>query len=101
MFGPVFSLFKFYDDKDAVDLANDSLYGLSGSIFTKNIEKAKLKAKKLDAGNIFINDMVVSDSAIPNGGVKDSGYGRECYIDGMLETCNRKSIVIGNSKWNT
>lgn len=41
LFGPVFSLFKFHDDKDAVDLANDSLYGLSGSIFSRNIEKAK------------------------------------------------------------
>lgn len=49
----------------------------------------------LEVGSVFINEAVASDPAIPNGGVKDSGYGRECYKDGLLETANRKSIVIG------
>ena len=96
LFGPVFSLYRFTDDKEAVDLANDSYYGLSASIFTKDAKKARNKAMKLEVGNVFINEAVISDSAIPNGGIKDSGFGRECYLDGMLETANRKSIVINN-----
>lgn len=49
----------------------------------------------LEVGNVFINEGVTSDPAIPGGGVKDSGYGRECYKDGILETSNRKAIIIG------
>ncbi len=52
----------------------------------------------IEAGNIFVNDIVASDPAIPGGGVKDSGYGKECYKDGLYETINRKAIIIG--KWN-
>lgn len=95
LFGPVLSFFKFRDDKEAIDLANDHVYGLGSAIFTKNIKKAKEKALQLEYGSVFINDFTVSDSAIPNGGTKDSGYGRECFKDGLLEVCNKKSIVIG------
>lgn len=49
----------------------------------------------MDVGNVFINEGVASDPAIPGGGVKDSGFGRECYKDGLFETVNRKAIVIG------
>lgn len=98
MFGPVFSLFKFHDDLEAVELANATSYGLSASIFTKDLDRAHLKAMKLECGSVFINEIVVSDPAIPGGGVKDSGYGRECYSDGFHETINRKSIVIGSGK---
>ena len=59
------------------------------------MDKAKIKARKLDVGNVFINEIVMSDPAIPGGGVKDSGYGRECYKDGVLETVNRKAVIIG------
>ena len=95
LFGPVFSLFKFKDDFEAVNIANDSRYGLSASIFTKNMAKAKRKAIKLECGNVFINDAVASDPTIPGGGVKDSGFGRECYKDGLFEIINRKAILIG------
>lgn len=50
----------------------------------------------LEVGNVFINEAVASDPGIPGGGVKDSGYGRECYKDGLIETANRKAIVFGN-----
>lgn len=95
LFGPVFSLFKFKDDFEAVTLANDSRYGLSASIFTKDLAKAKRKAIKLEVGNVFINEAVSSDPAIPGGGVKDSGFGRECYKDGLFEVVNRKAVLVG------
>lgn len=75
-------------------MANDTIYGLSASIFSRDIQRAKNKAMKLEVGNVFINDSVASDPAIPGGGVKDSGYGRECYKDGLHETINRKAVII-------
>ena len=53
-------------------------------------------ALKLELGNVFINDVMTTDPSLPSGGVKDSGYGRECYKDGLFEIMNRKTIVIGN-----
>jgi succinate-semialdehyde dehydrogenase/glutarate-semialdehyde dehydrogenase len=52
----------------------------------------------LECGNVFINEIVASDTAIPGGGVKDSGYGRECFSDGLHETLNRKAIIVGAGK---
>jgi succinate-semialdehyde dehydrogenase / glutarate-semialdehyde dehydrogenase len=75
-------------------LANDIDYGLSGSVISSNLERAKSLAMKLEVGNVFINDAVGSDPAIPSGGVKDSGFGRECYRDGILEVINRKTICV-------
>lgn len=51
----------------------------------------------IEAGNIFINDKAGSDPGVPNGGVKDSGYGRECYSDGLFSVSNKKTIIFG--KW--
>lgn len=96
LFGPVFSIFSYSDHLEAVELANATCYGLSASVFTRDPERARRKALQLDVGNVFVNDFVSSDSAIPGGGVKDSGYGRECYKDGIHETINRKAIVFGN-----
>ena len=94
LFGPVFSLFKVHSDMEAVMLANESEYGLSGSIYTKDEERGKDLARMLECGTVFINDVVGSDSRLPSGGFKDSGYGRECYKDGLFESINRKTIVI-------
>ena len=98
LFGPVFSLFRFHDELEASELANGTSYGLSASIFTQDLERAHQKALKLECGTVFINEIVASDPAIPGGGVKDSGYGRECFSDGLHETINRKSIVVGTGK---
>jgi acyl-CoA reductase-like NAD-dependent aldehyde dehydrogenase len=91
----VFSLFKVGTNTEAVQLANDNVYGLSAAVFSKDLGKAEMKARQLDAGSVFINDYEQSDPGIPGGGVKDSGYGREGYRDGMHEICNRKAIVYG------
>jgi acyl-CoA reductase-like NAD-dependent aldehyde dehydrogenase len=81
-------------DREAAELANESDFGLSASIFTSDEEKGKNLARTLECGTVFINDTATSDSRVPNGGIKDSGYGRENYKDGFFETLNRKSIVI-------
>lgn len=95
LFGPVFSLFRFHDSLEAIELANATPYGLSASIFTNDMNRAMNKARQIEVGNFFINEIVASDPAIPGGGVKDSGYGRECYKDGIHETINRKAIIFG------
>ena len=95
LFGPVFSMFKFNDPVEVIELANATNYGLSACIFTEDMQRARRKALLLEVGTVFVNEIVVSDPAIPNGGIKDSGYGRECYKDGIQETMNRKTIVYG------
>jgi succinate-semialdehyde dehydrogenase / glutarate-semialdehyde dehydrogenase len=92
-FGPVFNLFKVDNHKDAIDLANKSDYGLASTVFTEDSQKAETCAKRLHTGSVFINSCVVSGSDFPSGGIKGSGYGRECYSDGLYDTANRKTIV--------
>lgn len=92
-FGPVFNLFKVDSSKEALDLANKSDYGLSGAIFTNDLEKAEAAAQRLRVGNAFINTLTALNSDHPSGGIKSSGYGRECYTDGLLDMGNRKTII--------
>jgi len=92
-FGPVFNLFKVDSSKEAMDLANKSDYGLSGAIFTNDLEKAEACAQRLRVGNAYINTNTAVGSDHPSGGIKNSGYGRECYSDGLLDTGNRKTII--------
>ena len=95
IFGPVFSLIKARNENHAIDLANNSSFGLGAAIFTKNIQKGEEIAKnRLDAGLCFVNDFVKSDPRFPFGGIKQSGYGRELSIYGLLEFVNIKPIVI-------
>ena len=93
MFGPVFNLFKVDTSKEALDLANKSDYGLASTVFTNDLVKAHASAMRLRTGNVFINDCVASGSEYPSGGIKGSGYGRECYKDGVLDVANRKTII--------
>ena len=93
MFGPVFNLFKVDTSKEALDLANKSDFGLASTIFTEDHAKVEAAAKRLRTGNVFVNDCVASGSEYPGGGIKGSGYGRECYKDGLLDVANRKTII--------
>ena len=95
-FGPVFNLFKVDSSKEALDLANKSDYGLAATVFTEDLEKAEAAAKRCRTGTVFVNDCVASGSEYPGGGIKGSGYGRECYKDGLLDTANRKTIIRRN-----
>jgi succinate-semialdehyde dehydrogenase/glutarate-semialdehyde dehydrogenase len=95
LFGPVAAIIEARDEADALRLANDSVYGLGGAIFSKDRRRAeKLAATMLEAGNCFVNDLVHSDPRLPFGGIKDSGYGRELGIFGIREFVNAKTVYI-------
>ncbi len=97
IFGPVFSLIMAEDEEDAINLANNTPFGLGAAIFTNDIEKGENIAKtRLNAGACFVNDFVKSDPRVPFGGVKESGYGRELSIHGMMEFVNIKTVSISN-----
>ena len=93
-FGPLATLIRAKNEHEAMELANAHRYGLASSIWTNDRERACKFARKLEAGNVFINSMVRSDSRIPFGGIKKSGFGRELGAIGIKEFMNMKTIVI-------
>lgn len=94
-FGPVMAITTFKTEKEAIMLANQTEFGLSATIFTKNINKAEQLSKQLEVGAVFVNTMAKSDPRMPFGGTKKSGYGRELYAHGIREFTNIKSVYIG------
>ena len=97
IFGPVFAVIKAKDENHAIDLANDSPFGLGAAVFTKNINKGEEIAKnRLNAGLCFVNDFVKSDPRLPFGGIRQSGYGRELSIYGLMEFVNIKTVVLND-----
>lgn len=95
LFGPVGVLFRFKTEEEAIEIANDTVFGLGAGIFTSDVSKGKMLAEKgLEAGCVFVNDYVKSDPRLPFGGVKESGYGRELSAIGIREFMNIKTIVI-------
>ncbi|GAC1538211.1 MAG: NAD-dependent succinate-semialdehyde dehydrogenase [Candidatus Velthaea sp.] len=94
-FGPAAAVIKARDADDAVELANDSKYGLGGNLWTRDIERAKTIAARLESGGVFINGMTASDPRLPFGGVKRSGYGRELSYFGIREFMNIQTVWIG------
>jgi len=95
LFGPVSSLIKAKDAAHAIKLANMSPYGLGGSIWSQDIDKAEKLASQLETGLVFINSMTTSHPALPFGGVKRSGFGRECSHHGIREFQWIKAVVVG------
>ncbi len=93
-FGPVALFFRVPDEAAAVKLANDSPFGLGGSVFTQDIERGKRVARQIDTGMVFINSGAVSSPELPFGGVKNSGYGRELSGAGIQEFVNKKLIRV-------
>jgi succinate-semialdehyde dehydrogenase/glutarate-semialdehyde dehydrogenase len=91
-FGPVAMFFRVKDEDAAVALANDSDFGLGGSVFTKDIARGKRVASRVDTGMMFINNIDWSDAELPFGGVKNSGYGRELGDMGIQEFVNKKLV---------
>jgi succinate-semialdehyde dehydrogenase/glutarate-semialdehyde dehydrogenase len=85
LFGPVASFYKVKDEQAAIDLANDSPFGLGGSIFTNDIERGKRVADQIDTGMVFINHPTWTQADLPFGGTKRSGYGRELSELGINE----------------
>ncbi|MBL1213417.1 MAG: NAD-dependent succinate-semialdehyde dehydrogenase [Ignavibacteriae bacterium] len=94
LFGPVASVIVAEDEDEAINIANDSEFGLGSSLWTNDIDKAKKLAAKIEAGSVFINGMVKSDPRLPFGGIKMSGYGRELSHYGIKEFVNIKTVWI-------
>ena len=94
-FGPVAAVIRARDTVHALELANDSKFGLSSNLWTRNIEQARELTTRIEAGGVFINSMTASDPRLPFGGVKRSGYGRELSSFGIREFVNVQTVWIG------
>lgn len=95
LFGPVASVIRVRNEKEAVSVANTSNFGLGAAVFSRNLQKAEMIAEKqLQAGCCFVNEFVKSDPRLPFGGIKESGFGRELSSYGIREFMNIKSVVV-------
>ncbi|MFI2763648.1 NADP-dependent succinic semialdehyde dehydrogenase [Streptomyces echinatus] len=94
-FGPVATLYRADDLDEAVLIANDSLFGLSSNVWTRDENEVERFARDLEAGSVFVNGMTASHPAFPFGGVKRSGYGRELSGHGIREFCNITTVWQG------
>ena len=92
-FGPLAAMIMVKDEAEAIRVANDSRYGLAGSVWTRDLEKGVAIARQMESGAVFINTLVKSDPRLPFGGIKKSGYGRELGRMGILEFVNAKTIA--------
>ncbi len=92
LFGPVAAFYRVKDEQAAIKLANDSPFGLGGSVFTQDIERGKRVADQIDTGMVFINHPTWTQADLPFGGTKGSGYGRELSELGIDEFVNKKLI---------
>lgn len=95
-FGPVALIFPAKDEDEAIAIANDSPFGLGGSVYTSNIERGKRVASRIQTGMVFINYPDVSAPDLPFGGIKRSGYGKELSSLGIEEFVNKKLILVPN-----
>lgn len=94
LFGPVASFYRVKDEDEAIALANDSSFGLGGSVFSKDVKRAEKVALQIETGMVFINETTNSSPELPFGGTKRSGYGRELSSLGIEEFVNKKLIRI-------
>jgi succinate-semialdehyde dehydrogenase/glutarate-semialdehyde dehydrogenase/succinyl-CoA reductase len=92
VFGPVAPIIVTDNEVEAIELANDSEYGLGASIWTQDLDKAERLSSSVESGIVSVNNVVASDPRVPFGGVKKSGFGRELSRYGMLEFVNIKSV---------
>ncbi|YCM42652.1 NAD-dependent succinate-semialdehyde dehydrogenase [Verrucomicrobiaceae bacterium 227] len=95
LFGPVATVYVVENEEEAIKLANDSSYGLGGSIYTRDLERGRRIAEQIDTGMVFLNQPTNSQAELPFGGTKNSGYGRELSKLGIMEFVNKKLIHLG------
>jgi len=94
IFGPVASIIKVDSDEEAIKVANDTRFGLGASLYTQDMEKAKRLIPQIQAGCVFVNQLVKSDPRLPFGGIKKSGVGRELSAEGSRAFTNTKTVWI-------
>jgi len=92
VFGPVAPIIIAADECKAIEIANDTEYGLGASIWTEDLDKAEKYSKVVQSGVLSVNNVVASDPRVPFGGVKNSGFGRELSRYGMMEFVNIKTV---------
>lgn len=97
-FGPVALFFPVKDEEAAIALANDSDFGLGGSVFTRDIERGRRVASRIETGMMFINNISWSDAELPFGGIKNSGYGRELGDMGIQAFVNKKLVRYASAQ---
>ncbi|NIC00342.1 NAD-dependent succinate-semialdehyde dehydrogenase [Halobacterium sp. R2-5] len=93
-FGPVAAIWEVEDESAAIEKANDTQFGLGASVWTRDRERGERVARAVDAGCVYVNQLVKSDPRVPFGGVKESGYGRELSGAGIKEFVNRKTVWV-------
>ena len=94
-FGPVSAIIAVADEKEAIEVANDSCFGLGAAVFTEDLKRGeRIATYDLEAGNCFVNTFVKSDPRLPFGGIKSSGYGRELSHYGIKEFVNVKTVYV-------
>ena len=94
-FGPVAVVYRVRDAEEAVAVANDSPFGLSSNVWTRDADDVSRFTAELEAGGVYVNGMTASHPAFPFGGVKRSGYGRELSAHGIREFCNITTVWHG------
>jgi succinate-semialdehyde dehydrogenase/glutarate-semialdehyde dehydrogenase len=95
-FGPVVSFYRVKTEDEAIALANDSDFGLAGSVWTKDEARGLRVASRVDAGMLFVNNLDWADADLPFGGIKHSGYGRELGHMGIQQFVNKKIVRSGH-----
>jgi succinate-semialdehyde dehydrogenase/glutarate-semialdehyde dehydrogenase len=98
LFGPVASILRVRDADEAVRVANDTAFGLGGSVWTRDLAQGERVARQLQVGAAFVNAIVRSDVRLPFGGTKSSGYGRELAEHGIREFVNIKTVYVDAAK---
>jgi succinate-semialdehyde dehydrogenase/glutarate-semialdehyde dehydrogenase len=97
LFGPVASVIPVKDEAEAISVANTSVFGLGGGVFTRDLARGeRIAAEAMEAGSVCVNATVASDPRLPFGGVKESGYGRELSHYGIKEFVNIKTVVVAD-----